>query len=351
MSDVEFIHDAVSRVLADTVTLASIQEAEKRKVPIQLFDALADTGISLMLAPEEYGGVNANLSAALSVLRAAGAAAAPGPVLETILAQRLLTQAGLGPTGGLSTLLFAQPLDGPAPGATFWAAPPPFHEVPWGGLAKHFLVVWDSGTGVRLVVSDCSAWRAVPGADEAGEPRDTLQGENIPVTCSLLSGASYDELLRTAALLRAGQLLGAIEWTFNCSVSYAMERKQFGREIGKFQAVQHMLAELADHTLASAAITMAAAERCTDTMVAAARSRVADAADAAISIGHQVHGAIGFSREYALNYRTRRLMAWRNDYGSVFYWRHRLGAQFQNLSRDAFWPAVADAGLSSLPIR
>ncbi len=122
MSDVEFIHDAVSRVLADTVTLASIQEAEKRKVPIQLFDALADTGISLMLAPEEYGGVNANLSAALSVLRAAGAAAAPGPVLETILAQRLLTQAGLGPTGGLSPLLFAQPLDGPAPGAGFWEA-------------------------------------------------------------------------------------------------------------------------------------------------------------------------------------------------------------------------------------
>src|SRR5258708_6124784 len=91
MSDVEFIHDAVSRVLANTVTLASIQEAEKRKVPIQLFDALADTGISLMLAPEEYGGVNANLSAALSVLRAADAAAAPRPLLETILAHRRVT--------------------------------------------------------------------------------------------------------------------------------------------------------------------------------------------------------------------------------------------------------------------
>src|SRR5258708_38132329 len=143
MSDVEFIHDAVSRVLANTVTLASIQEAEKRKVPIQLFDALADTGISLMLAPEEYGGVNANLSAALSVLRAAGAAAAPGPVLETILAQRLLTQAGLGPTGGLSTLLFAQPLDWPAPGPSFWAAPPPFHEGPSGQLPKPLLLLSD----------------------------------------------------------------------------------------------------------------------------------------------------------------------------------------------------------------
>src|SRR5258708_17213594 len=185
MSDVEFIHDAVSRVLADTVTLASIQEAENRKVPIPLFDALTDTGISLMLAPEEYGGVNANLSAALSVLRAAGAAAAPGPVLETILAQRLLTQAGLGPTGGLSTLLFAQPLDGPAPGATFWAAPPPFLEGPWGGLAKHFLAVWDSGPGVRLVVSDGIACPPVPAAAEGGSPRDQLKAGTIPVTSSL----------------------------------------------------------------------------------------------------------------------------------------------------------------------
>src|SRR5258708_33756132 len=140
MSDVEFIHDAVSRVLADTVTLASIQEAENRKVPIRLFDALADTGISLMLAPEEYGGVNADLSAALSVLRASGAAAAPGPILETILAQRLLTLAGLHPTDGLSTLVFAQPLEGPAPGAAVWAAPPPVPDVTWGGRAPHLPV-------------------------------------------------------------------------------------------------------------------------------------------------------------------------------------------------------------------
>src|SRR3546814_2608206 len=66
------------------------------------------------------------------------------------------------------------------------------------------------------------------------------------------------------------------------------------------------LAELADHVLASAGIAEAAAEGFSATLVGAARSRIGDAADAAITISHQVHGAIGFSREYALNYRTRR---------------------------------------------
>jgi len=105
-----------------------------------------------------------------------------------------------------------------------------------------------------------------------------------------------------------------------------------------------MLAELAGHVLAASGIVEAAAESGSTALVAAARSRVADSADAAITICHQVHGAMGFSLEYALNARTRRLMAWRNDFGSVLYWRRALAANFIGVSRDEFWPAVADAG-------
>jgi acyl-CoA dehydrogenase len=155
----------------------------------------------------------------------------------------------------------------------------------------------------------------------------------------------YDELLRTAAILRGAQILGAIEWSFRRSVEYAGERKQFGREISKFQAIQQMLAELADHVLASASITEAAAEGLNASLIAATRSRLGDAADATIIITHQVHGAMGFSLEYALNARTRRLMAWRDDYGSVLYWRRALAADFAGLTREGFWPAVSDAGL------
>jgi acyl-CoA dehydrogenase len=109
-----------------------------------------------------------------------------------------------------------------------------------------------------------------------------------------------------------------------------------------------MLAELADVTLASSAIVEAASAAFSNVLVAAARSRLGDAADVAITIGHQVHGAVGFSRDYGLNYRTRRLMAWRDDYGSVASWREKLAEGFIGLPGDKVWPTLTDAGLRSL---
>jgi acyl-CoA dehydrogenase len=204
------------------------------------------------------------------------------------------------------------------------------------------MVVLRATNDARVVLTQRADWIVTPGSDAADEPRDMLVSRNLPLTCAEIPGSTYDELFCTAALLRAGQILGAIEWTFRRTVEFAMERKQFGREIGKFQAIQQMLAELADHALASAAITEAAAAEGSKVLIAAARSRLGDAADVAIRIGHQVHGAIGFSREYALNFRTRRLMAWRDDYGSIAYWTERVGERFLGLTRDAVWPLVTD---------
>ena len=53
---------------------------------------------------------------------------------------------------------------------------------------------------------------------------------------------------------------------------------------------------------------------------------------------------MGFSREYPLNLRTRRLMAWRDDYGSVLDWRRRLAGGFTGLALEEVWPAVTAAG-------
>lgn len=333
----DFFQDTAERILADTLTQADIERTESRTLPGKLYDALAENGITLMLVPEEKGGIGATLSEALVILRAAGDAAAPGPLLETMLGQSLLAKAGIDPVNGLIALAFTDAADGPVT----------LHDVPWGGIADHVLVVGRNGDAARISLSSGSDWRVTPGMDSAGEPRDTLSAPALPGGLRAIAD-SYDEMLRTAAILRAGQLLGAIEWTFRRSVEYAGERKQFGREISKFQVIQQMLAELADHVLASAGITEAAAEGFSATLVAAARSRLGDAADAAITISHQVHGAIGYSREYALNHRTRHLMAWRDDFGSVQYWRRSLASNFAGLSRDAFWPAIADAGLQKV---
>lgn len=318
-----FFRETVEQILADTLGQADIEATEQRHLPTALYEALIDNGVTAMLVPEDKGGIGADIGDAFAILRAMGAAAAPGPIVETILANRLLSDAGLDPIQGLIGLTFA------ADGATV------LHDVPWGGVVDHVLVV--TPTGIALTAT--SGLTAEPGLDAGDEPRDTLTGVIGAITPIDTSSA-----LRTGAILRAGQILGAVEWTLTRSIDYAGERKQFGREISKFQVIQQMLAELADHMLASAGIAEAAAESGSDALIAAARSRLGDAADAAITVGHQVHGAMGFSKEYALNHRTRRLMSWRDDFGSVQYWRRQLAGAFISCSREAFWPAVADAG-------
>ncbi|EQA98448.1 acyl-CoA dehydrogenase family protein [Sphingobium baderi] len=337
-----FFRETVERILADTLDKAAIDAAEERRLPSSLYDALVENGITLMLVPEDKGGIGASVGDAAVILRAAGEAAAPGPLLETMLGQRLLADAGIDLTDGLLSLVFVDDSAIPAEGETEWRDAA-IHDVPWSEAVSHVLVVARSDSGARLLLTQAGGWTVTPVSDAAGEPRDTLTAASIPVVSATLG--DYDALLRTASILRGAQILGAIEWSFRRSVEYAGERKQFGREISKFQAVQQMLAELADHVLASAGITEAAAEGLNTSLAAAARSRLGDAADAAILITHQVHGAMGFSLEYALNSRTRRLMAWRDDYGSVLHWRRALAGNFAGLTRETFWPAVSDAGL------
>ena len=311
--------ETVERILADTVTPAVIERAERREPPAEMLATLDENGVFDLLVPEAAGGVGATLAEAVGVMRAFGAAAAPGPLLETMLGRALLAKAGLEPGRGPLALAFSND-----PGA-LW-------RVPWGGLVERIVVVGEAGVGVTLTADA----RVTPGAGPCGEPRDDIALSG-PVELHPVEPGAFE----MAALLRAGQIVGAIGWVFERSADYANERQQFGKEIGKFQAVQQMLAVLADNYLAGSGITEAAAETGEARLIAAARSRLGEASDRAIEVGHQVHGALGFSREHALNYRTRRLMSWRDDYGGVGFWRARLARMFAGLSREAVWPAVS----------
>jgi len=248
-----FFRETVERILADALDKADIDAAEERVLPAGLYDALSENGIPLMLVPEDKGGIGATVADAAAILRAAGEAAAPGPILDTMLGQQLLAGSGLELASGLISLVFVDGLDVPEPGAEHWRDAT-IHAVPWGAAVEKVLVV----AGSRLIVTNAADWTVTPERDAAGEPRDTLSARSLPVTVIAL--ADGDAWLRTAAILRAAQCLGAIEWAFRRSVEYTGERKQFGREIGKFQAIQQMLAELAGHLLASAGLVEAAAE-------------------------------------------------------------------------------------------
>ena len=74
--------------------------------------------------------------------------------------------------------------------------------------------------------------------------------------------------------------------------------------------------------------------------IAAAKIRAGQAARQITQMGHQVHGAIGFTQEYPLNLWSRRLWSWRGGYGNEGEWGGLLGAPRLGLGADALWPQL-----------
>ena len=186
---------------------------------------------------------------------------------------------------------------------------------------------------------------AAEGWSYAREPRDTVGFDDYPVPESAIAhsgrGWSYDELFFRGALVRAVSMVGALEKVLELTVNYAQERVQFGRPIGKFQAVQQQIAVLATQVAASSAAAQAAieasAERLACFEIAAAKTRVGEAAGIAAGIAHQVHGAMGFTHEHALHRSTRRLWAWRDEFGSETEWASWVGAAAARVGGENLW--------------
>jgi len=161
--------------------------------------------------------------------------------------------------------------------------------------------------------------------------RDTLTFKRCPAflrpAAPVKGGVSRAALYRRGALARATMMSGALEKAMDLAVTYAQERQQFGRPISKFQAVQQNLAVLAGQTAAAVAaanlgieaLSAADPER-EEFLIAVAKTRVGEAATLACEIAHQVHGAIGFTKEYTLQLSTRRLWSWREEFGGDPEW-------------------------------
>ena len=129
------------------------------------------------------------------------------------------------------------------------------------------------------------------------------------------------------------------------TITYATDREQFGRPISKFQAVQHMLAVMAAEVAAALRAVGAGVDALDSNRalaeVASAKSRVGEAITVVAEASHQVHGAIGFTHEHRLHHSTRRLWAWRDEFGTEVFWQRRLGEVLVALGADATWDFVA----------
>jgi acyl-CoA dehydrogenase len=334
----------VTRLFNDLVTKELIESAEKGAWPDKLWRALEEGGLTLPLVPEAQGGAGGDWRDAHTVVRAAGKHAAPVPLAETILAGWLLGRAGLEVPLGPLTL---------APvhrgerlrlerAGTAWRLHGTATRVPWGGEAEHVVAVADGDGGPVIALVARGGGRVAADRNLALEPRDTLTFDGAPVVAAApVGGLPEDAVVLYGAMARAAQMAGALESLLEQSARYATERKQFGRPIGNFQAIQHNLALLAGH-VAAAGIAAEHAFVVADRgeprrAVAAAKVRAGEAAGLGAGIAHQVHGAIGFTYEHSLHFATRRLWSWRAEFGSESQWAQALGRAVAADGAERLW--------------
>jgi acyl-CoA dehydrogenase len=216
------------------------------------------------------------------------------------------------------------------------------HRVPWARAAAGIAVL----AGDHVLLIDPADVTVTDGANLAEEPRDTVVVD-APVTAAPVEEHVGAQLRLRGALGRSLLLVGALRAALAASVRYAGERVQFGRPIGRFQAVQQSLALAAAEVAAASAAAEAAARAAdaegvltADLPIAMAKARTSEAAGAVARIAHQVHGAIGFTREHDLRLATTRLWAWRDEDGSEAQWQEVVGAAALAAGADGLWPLI-----------
>jgi acyl-CoA dehydrogenase len=342
MSDNE-LYGLAAKLFDEHSRWQDVSDAEATGWAEKLWKALQQTGFSDVPIPEELGGAGGTVTDAVELLRAAGAHAAPVPLAEAgLVGGWLLASAGLTLPKGVRTVL---PLDATLrldDGRLFGSAA----AVAWGHRAEHIVGLVD---GV-VVLAPGPAAQSGPtvsrGVNLADEPRDTITFDGTPVIARADAPAGVTEqwLWERTALGRAALMGGAVSAIAAMTLRYSNQREQFGRPIGRFQAVQAHLVTIHQQ----AAVVASAVDGAVEAVelgrgsfeIACAKLLADRAAQLVTAAAHQTHGAIGMTKEYPLHYLTRRLWAWRDEAGGHHRWANGLGAALVAQGPDALYPAI-----------
>jgi acyl-CoA dehydrogenase len=343
------VAETAARIFTDLADPQTINRARDDRWKEPLWRALADAGLPLAWVPEQQGGSGASLADGFEILGVAGRFAVPVPLAETLIAGWLLARAGIAAPAGAITVAPIRPRDRIAlnPDGTLSGRA---SGVPFAQDCQHIAVLADADQGPAVALVETKACRLSQDQNLAGDAVNVVTFERVKTIRSAPAGFDRSALMLMGSAVRSVETAGALETILSLSVHYANERVAFERPIGKFQAVQQNLARLAGEVAAalaaagSAADTIATASSFDDIVLleaASAKIRSAEAAAEGAAIAHQVHGAIGFTKEHVLHRFTLRMLSWRDDFGNESYWAAALGHLVARRGADMFWPMIA----------
>jgi acyl-CoA dehydrogenase len=289
----------------------------------ELWRNLEDTGLARLTSGQGAGPTEAAI-----VLSGLARHAAAVPIAETdLLAAWLANEAGLPvPSTGPLTVALA---DATEVDGRLWGSA---RDVP----RPSSTVVLAARTADALHVG------LVDAVSDGPITFDVAVGELRTVDIALA-----DELTRRGAWARCNQIIGALDAACEMTVAHTAERVQFGRQLNKFQAVQHSLAAMAgeiERARAATALAVAAASDygfdhpATDYAVTVAKVAVGRAVDPVTTIAHQLHGAIGVTAEHRLWRATMPARGWVDEFGTTASYARRLGRMA--LATDDPWDLV-----------
>lgn len=161
----------------------------------------------------------------------------------------------------------------------------------------------------------------------------TFQGVHVPKSRVLgKTGKGWpivEAIRQWGAAAKCAEMVGGAERVLEMTLDYAKVREQFGKPIGSFQAIQHHCANMAVDVLSARFIAYEAIWRLSEGLDAAAevsmaKAWVSDAYQRVCALGHQVHGAIGFTREHDLQLYSRSAKAAELSFGDGDYHRERV---------------------------
>jgi alkylation response protein AidB-like acyl-CoA dehydrogenase len=343
--------------------LREMKDDEKGYAP-KLWDHMVDLGWTGVMIPEKYGGIGSNFLDLCILLEAMGEACCQSPFFSTVVLGGLaILSAGsekqkeaLLPKIADGDLILALAMT--EPGGLYgtsniaMSAKPDKNDYVLNGtklfvenahLADYIICVArtdtpkspDGGLTLFLVDTKSPGVKCSPLKTLAYDKQCEVAFNEVRVPKSNVlaevdqAGTILDKLQDQATVAKCAELVGCIQTAFDRTVAYAKERKQFGRPIGSFQAVQHHCANMVVDVDGSRFITYQAAWKIFKGIpasmdVAMAKAWTSSASRRVTSLAHQIHGAISFTEEYDLHLYYRRAKAAEVAFGDTEYHLERV---------------------------
>jgi alkylation response protein AidB-like acyl-CoA dehydrogenase len=312
-----------------------------------LWSKLTDQGYTGIIFPEEYGGVGLGKVELMLLLEEAGRALLPGPFFSTVVLAGSVLDAVSTPANKKKYLAPICRGEARATVAILEAS------ASWNPRNVQLSAANGKLTGEKLFVSDAAvadflvvvARNGVFVADSKARGLKVSPMSGMDLTRKLyiveFTNTPAEEIgspkdlprafdVATAAL--AAELVGGMQRTLEITVEYAKTRKQFGKPIGMFQAVQHQCADMYLETESARSAVYYAGwaleENSPDAAnaVSIAKMYASDAGRTVGNRGIQIHGGMGFTWENDLHLYYRRAKASETAFGDATFHRERIAS-------------------------